>query len=148
MHAGQRAIFARFDDLPEQVGCRCLTTSTATCRSARAAGARDFLRWSQLSGRRWPRCKAVNRRSVKIQTKREQRCRKRNVYIKVTQNGLKHKHETMRLFKTGILPPAAYGHAGMGMCRSSIQHKRTMAADSCDRKNHYDTPTLSFWRDQ
>ena len=61
---------------------------------------------------------AVNRRSVKIQTKREQRCRKRNVHIKVTQNGLKHKHETMRLFKTGILPPAAYGHAGMGMCPS------------------------------
>ena len=28
----------------------------------------------------------------------------------------------------------AYGHAGMGMCPSSIQHKRTMAADSCGKR--------------
>ena len=47
---------------------------------------------------------------------------------------LKSKHQTMKLFKTGILPAMAYGHAGMGMCPSSIQRKRTMAADTCGRR--------------
>ena len=77
---------------------------------------------------------AGHRRSVKIQNKREQKCRKRNAHIKVIQNGLKPKHQTMKLFKTGILPAVAYGHAGMGMCPSSIQRKRTMAADSCGKR--------------
>ena len=77
---------------------------------------------------------AGHRRSVKIQNKREQKCRKRNAHIKVIQNGLKSKHQTMKLFKTGILPAVAYGHAGMGMCPSSIQRKRTMAADSCGKR--------------
>ena len=77
---------------------------------------------------------AGHRRSVKIQNKREQRCRKRNARIKVIQNGLKSKHQTMKLFKTGILPAVAYWHAGMGMRPSSIQHKRTMAADSCGKR--------------
>ena len=77
---------------------------------------------------------AGRRRSVKIQNKREQMCRKRNAHIKVIQNGLKTKHQTMKLFKTGILPAMAHGHAGMGMCPSSIQHKRTMAADSCGKR--------------
>ena len=36
--------------------------------------------------------------------------------------------------QTGILPAVAYGHAGTGMCPSSIQHKRTMAADSCGKR--------------
>ena len=74
------------------------------------------------------------RRSVKIQNKREQKCRKRNAHIKVIQNGLKSKHQTMKLFKTGTLPAVAFGHAGMGMCPISIQHKRTMAADSCGKR--------------
>ena len=73
---------------------------------------------------------AWRRRSVRIQNKREQKCRKRNAHIKVIQNGLKTKHQTMKLFKTGILPAVDYGHAAKGMCPSSIQHKRTMAADS------------------
>ena len=77
---------------------------------------------------------AGQRRSVKIQNKREQKCRRRNTHIKVIQNGLKSKHQTMKLFKTGILPAVACGHAGMGMCPSSIQRKRTMAADTCGRK--------------
>ena len=77
---------------------------------------------------------AGQRRSVKIQNKREQKCRRRNAHIKVIQNGLKAKHQTMRLFKTGILPAMAYGHAGMGMCPSSIQRKRTMAADTCGKR--------------
>ena len=47
---------------------------------------------------------AGHRRSVKIQNKREQKCRKRNAHIKVIQRGLKSKHQTMKLFKTGILP--------------------------------------------
>ena len=47
---------------------------------------------------------AGHRRSLKIQNKREQKCRKRNAHIKVIQNGLKSKHQTMKLFKTGILP--------------------------------------------
>ena len=63
-----------------------------------------------------------------------QKCRKRNAHIKVIQNGLKSEHQTMKLFKTGILPAVAYGHAGMGMCPSSIQHKRTMAAHSCGKR--------------
>ena len=78
---------------------------------------------------------AGHRRSVKIQTKRELKCRKRGTHIKVIQNGLKHKHETKRLFTTGILPAMAYGHARVGMCPSSLQHKRTMAADSCGTRN-------------
>ena len=73
-------------------------------------------------------------RSVKIQNKREQKCRKRNAHIKVIQNGLKSKHQRMKLFKTGILPAVTYGHAGMGMCPSSIQLKRVMAADSCGKR--------------
>ena len=77
---------------------------------------------------------AGHRRSVKIQNKREQKCRRRNTHIKVIQSGLKSKHQTMKLFKTGILPAMAYGHAGMGMCPSSIQRKRTMAADSCGKR--------------
>ena len=77
---------------------------------------------------------AGHRRSVKIQNKREQKCRKRNAHIKVIQNGSKSKHQTMKLFKTGILPAVAYRHAGMGMCPSSIQRKRTMAADSCGKR--------------
>ena len=40
----------------------------------------------------------------------------------------------MKLFKTGILPAIAHGHAGMGMCPSSVQRKRTMAADSCGKR--------------
>ena len=74
------------------------------------------------------------RRSVRIQTKREQKCRKRNAHIKVIQYGLKTKHQTMKLFKTVILPAVSYGHAGMGMCPSSIQRKRTMAADACGKR--------------
>ena len=75
-----------------------------------------------------------NKRSVKIQNRREQKCRKRNAHIKVIQKGLKTKHQAMKLFKTGILPAASCGHAAMGMCPSSIQHKRVMAADSCGKK--------------
>ena len=56
-------------------------------------------------------------RSVKFQNKREQKCRKRNAHIKVIQSGLKLKHQTMKLFKTGILPAVAYGHAGMACAR-------------------------------
>ena len=77
---------------------------------------------------------AGHRRSVKIQKKREQKCRRRNTHINVIPNGLKSKHQTMRLFKTEILPAMACGHAGMGMCPSSFQHKRTMAADSCGKR--------------
>ena len=77
---------------------------------------------------------AGNKRSVKIQNKREQKCRKRNARIKVIQNRLKTKHQAMKLFKTGILPAASCGHAAMGMCPSSIQHKRAMAADSCGKR--------------
>ena len=77
---------------------------------------------------------AGQRRSVKIQNKREQKCPRRNAHIKVIQDGLKSKHQTMRLFKTGILPAMAYGHAGMGMCPSSIQRKRTMAFDTCGKR--------------
>ena len=51
------------------------------------------------------------------------------------QNGLKTKHQTTKLFKTVILPAVSYGHAGMGMCPSSIQRKRAMAADSCGKRN-------------
>ena len=47
---------------------------------------------------------AGHRRSVKIQNKREQKCRRRNAHIKVIQNGLKSKLQTMKLFKTRILP--------------------------------------------
>ena len=78
---------------------------------------------------------AGHRRSVKIQNKRVQKCRKRNAHIKVIQNGLKLKHQAMKLFKTGILPAVPYGHAGMGMCPSSIQHKRAIAADLCGKRN-------------
>ena len=78
---------------------------------------------------------AGHRRSVKIQNKREQKCRKRNAHIKVIQNGLKLKHQALKLCKTGILPVVSYGHAGMDMCPSSIQHKRAMAADSCGKRN-------------
>ena len=77
---------------------------------------------------------AGNKRTVKIQNKREQKCRKRNAHIKVIQKGLKTKHQAMKLFKTGILPAASYGHAAMGVCPSSIQHKRAMAADSCGKR--------------
>ena len=35
---------------------------------------------------------AGHRRSVRILTNREQKCRKRNIHIKVIENGLKHKH--------------------------------------------------------
>ena len=77
---------------------------------------------------------AGQRRSIRIQNKREQKCCRRNNHIKVIQNGLKSKHQTMKLFKTGILPAMAYGHAGIGMCPSSVQHKRTMAADTCGRR--------------
>ena len=79
---------------------------------------------------------AGQRRSVRIQNKRELKCRRRNNHIKVIQNGLKSKskHHTMKLFKTGILSPMAYGHAGMGICPSSVQRKRTMAADSCGKR--------------
>ena len=76
---------------------------------------------------------AGHRRSVKIQNKRE-KCRKRNAHIKVIQNGLKTKHQAKKLFKTGILPATSHGHAAMGMCPSSIQHRRTMAADSCGKR--------------
>ena len=78
---------------------------------------------------------AGHRRSVKIQNKREQKCRKRNAHVKVMQNGLKLKHQALKLCKTGILPAVSYGHAGMDMCPSSIQHKRAMAADSCGKRN-------------
>ena len=39
-----------------------------------------------------------------------------------------------KFFKIGILPATSYGHAAMGMCPSSIQHRRTMAADSCGKR--------------
>ena len=95
---------------------------------------------------------AGHRRSVRIQTKREQKCRKRNAHIKVTQNGLKLKHQTMKLFKTGILPAVAYGHAGMGMCPSSIQHKRAMAGRFVWEKKrdrvHCDNLALPLWRER
>ena len=68
----------------------------------------------------------------RFKNKREQKCRKRNAHIKVIQIGLKSKHQTTK--STGILPAVAYGHAGMGMCPSSIQHKRTVAADSCGKR--------------
>ena len=77
---------------------------------------------------------AGHRRSVKIQNKREQKCRKRNAHIKVIQNGLKTKHQAKKLFKTGTLPATSYGHAAMGMCPSCIHHKRTMAADACGKR--------------
>ena len=66
---------------------------------------------------------AGHRRSVKIQNKRWQKCRKRNAHIKIIQNGLKLKHQAIKLFKTGILPAVSYGHAGMGMCPSSSNTK-------------------------
>ena len=50
---------------------------------------------------------AGQRRSVKTQRKRERKCRKRIVHIKIIQNGLKHKHESKRLFKTEFLPALA-----------------------------------------
>ena len=50
------------------------------------------------------------------------------------QKGLKTKHQAVKLFKTGILPAASFGHAAMGVCLSSIQHKRAMAADSCGKR--------------
>ena len=77
---------------------------------------------------------AEQRRSVKIQRKRERKCCKRGVHIKISQNGPKHKHETKRLFKTGIFTALVYGYAGMGACPSSLPHKRTMAADSCGER--------------
>ena len=77
---------------------------------------------------------AGHRTLIKIQNKMEQKCRKRNAHIKVIQNGLKSKHQTMKLFKTGILPAVASGHAGMGMCPCSFQRKRTMAVDSCIKR--------------
>ena len=66
---------------------------------------------------------AGHRRSVKIQNKREQKCRKRNAHIKVIQNGLKTQHQTVKLFKTGILPAASYGHAAMGCGRRFVWEK-------------------------
>ena len=54
-----------------------------------------------------------HRRSVKIQNKREQKCRKRNAHIKVIQNVLT-KHHAKKLFKTGVLPAASHGHDAMG----------------------------------
>ena len=71
----------------------------------------------------------------RFKTRLEQKCRKRNSHIKILQNGFKLKHQAMKLFKTGILPAVSYGHAGMGMCPSSIQHRRAMAADSCEKRN-------------
>ena len=95
---------------------------------------------------------AGHRRSANIQNKREQKCRKRNAHIKVIQNGLLSKRQTMKLFKTGILPAVAYGNAGMSMCPSSIQLKRTMAADSCGKriKTACTTtiPHFHFWRER
>ena len=93
---------------------------------------------------------AGQRRSVKIQNKREQKCRKRNTHIKVIQKGLKSKHQATKLLKTGILPAMAYGHAGMGMCPSSIQReknygRRHLWYENQDSMHYYD-PTFSFWR--
>ena len=58
---------------------------------------------------------AGNKRSVRIQNKKEQKCRKKNAHIKVIQKGLKTKHQAMKLFKTGILPAASYGHAAQAL---------------------------------
>ena len=70
----------------------------------------------------------------RFRTKESRNVAKRNAHIKVIQNGLKTKHQAMKLFKTGILPAVDYGHAAKGMCPSSIQHKKTMAADSCGKR--------------
>ena len=44
---------------------------------------------------------AVQRKSVKIQRKRERKSSRRSVHIKIIQNGLKQKQETKRLFQDG-----------------------------------------------
>ena len=135
MHAGQVFDLVGVDALPEQVGYRCLTPQLlrAVRRELLEQGisfeGADSVRDVGLDAN------AGRRRSVKIQTKREQKCRKRNAHIKVILNGLKLKHQTLKLFKTGILPAVAYGHAGMDMCPSSVQRKRTMAADACGKRN-------------
>ena len=43
-------------------------------------------------------------------------------------------YEVVQNWETGKLSAASYGHAAMGMCPSSIQHKRTTAADSCGKR--------------
>ena len=87
---------------------------------------------------------AGNKRSVKIHNKREQKCCKRNAHIKVMQKELKTKRQAMKLFKTVILPATSYGHAAMGMCPSSIQHWRAMAADSCGKRIKTACTTQSY----
>ena len=82
---------------------------------------------------------AGQRRSVKIQRKRERKCRKRGVNIKIIQNGMKHRHATKRLFKTRILP--ALGTLGWARAGVRYHHKkgygrRIVRQENEDRLHH------------
>ena len=88
---------------------------------------------------------AGHKRSVKIQNKREQKCRKRNAHIKVIQKALKTRHQAKKLFKTGFCQRRLSGMLGSACARAPSN-----IADSCGERIKTACATtilhFHFWR--
>ena len=73
----------------------------------------------------------------------------KGMHIKVLQNGLKLKHQTMNLFKTGILAAVACGHAGMHVPEVYAAQEddgcRFVWQEEQDRLHHPTLPLRREW---
>ena len=138
-----------FDALPEQVGCGCLTLRNCCV----PFGASWWSKRMSFEGADSVRdvgldANAGHKRSVKIQTKREQKCRIRDAHIKVIQNGSETQAPDYEVIQKNW-DPASRGQRARwrwSICPSSIQRQenddcRCIWQEKQDRM-HHNNPTL------
>ena len=110
---------------PAQVDDRSITPSVVTCGIGANCWSKEFpLKEPTLCVMLASMRLLGTEDRSRSRTRGSRNAAKETVHIKVIQNGLKTKHQAKKLFKTGILPATSYVHAAMGMCPSSIQHKK------------------------